>query len=57
MTQTSTFDPIAGISIGRQPVASTTAFGYLSLTPWKTRSLTLRMQVGIPIIDTMTGGH
>ena len=27
-----------------------TAFGYLSLTPWKTRSLTVRMQVGMPMI-------
>ena len=30
--------------------ASMTAFGYLSLTPWKTRSLTVRIQVGIPTI-------
>ena len=32
--------PIAGISTGKQPAASITAFGYRSLTAWNTRSLT-----------------
>jgi len=48
-TQTSALEPIAGIKIGSPPVASMIAFGYLSLTPWKTRSLTVRIQVGMPM--------
>src|SRR5271170_3230450 len=52
----STWDPIAGISTGRHPVAATTAFGYLSATVWKIRSLTVRTQAGIPTIGITRAG-
>src|SRR5207253_2322054 len=54
--QTSIFDPIAGINTGRHPAASITALGYLSLTPWKARSLTVRRQVGMPTSGKRQGG-
>jgi hypothetical protein len=45
----STFEPTAGIKIGKHPVESITAVGYLSFTAWMIRSLTLRRQVGMPM--------
>src|SRR6516165_3041062 len=52
----STRDPTAGINTGRHPVASITALGYLSATPWMTLSLIVRVQLGIPISDIWRTG-
>jgi hypothetical protein len=52
----STWDPIAGISTGRHPVAAMIAFGYLSATVCKTRSLIVRVQAGIPTMGERRAG-
>jgi hypothetical protein len=46
----SSFEPTAGIKIGKHPVASIKALGYLSFTAWITRSLIFRVQAGMPMI-------